>query len=174
MSLIRRMWGDRCLKAKTDVSGKYSGSPTQTRQMPSAISCLWLEPQKTHTAHTHISDALAVLHNTLVDGEISLRGEECVSVCVYKFLYMQHPWQQVAPDRFLLMRDVKVPAKKSLSWSRVCFSYSVSVSSSSGWMWFSFYCTSPEYDYSQYKGPKSSDCKSILNVYNSINQQAIS
>lgn len=41
---------------------------------------------------TYISDALAILQNALVQGEVSLQGEEDpVSVCVYKFLCMQHP-----------------------------------------------------------------------------------
>lgn len=36
------------------------------------------------------------------------------------------------------------------------------------------YCTSPEPDCWKHKDLKSSDCKSILNVYSSINQQTIS
>lgn len=73
-----------------------------------------------------------------------------------------------------LMHDVKGPA-----WSHVCLSYSECLSSSSscpasGWKWFSSYCTSPKSDRWKQKGLKSSDCKSILNVCSSINQQAIS
>lgn len=54
-----------------DVSGKYSHRPTQT------LGALC------NPFDTHISEALAILENAVVQGEVSLQGEECaVSVCV--------------------------------------------------------------------------------------------
>lgn len=47
-------------------------------------------------ADTHVSAALAILQNALVQGEVSLQGEEgAVSLCVFKFHSMRQPRRRV-------------------------------------------------------------------------------
>lgn len=92
-SLRTKVTADRChwqrgcegtgaFSPKMDVSGKQ---PAAQHKHEDALCSPF---------DTHISETLAILENAVVQGEVSLQGEEwAFSVCVYKFLHMPHAWQ---------------------------------------------------------------------------------
>lgn len=170
VSLTARLWGNGSLQRKNGCFREIQ---------PAAQHKHW--GALCNPFDTHISEALAILENALVQGEVSLQGEECAfSVCVYKFLYMQHAWQPDWGHGCVLVR---------FSWSMMLESQLRKTYPGLVSAWVTQFPSPPpplgESDSAptvhhpnksveSKKGQKRSDFKSILNVCSSIKQQAIS